>query len=379
MANRTRLLSLGIIASLLAMLVSALFATPPSRAATAELMPGQMIELRASGHNEFTRIAPPRQRPLAPSATVITVNYIGTWDPQAQVAFQYAVDLWEGYVYSPIPITVDASWEALGTGVLGSAGAITYSRNFTGAPRTGTWYPIALANALFGSDRDPAQSDIRARFSSVFNWYLGTDGNTPAGQYDFVSVVLHEVGHGLGFAGSARVDTGTNQGSWGLTAGGVTSPTTYDVYTENGAGTDTIDTAAFANPSAALASHLQSDNLYWSGAKALATNSGVRPRLYAPTTWQQGSSYSHLNEATYPAGNVNSLMTPQFGAAEAIHSPGPIGLGVLGDIGWPSAPVVATATPTATSTTATATSGPSPTATIPLVLDKRVSIPFIVR
>jgi hypothetical protein len=52
------------------------------------------------------------------------------------------------------------------------------------------------------------------------------------------------------------------------------------------------------------------------------------------STWQQGSSYSHLDEATYPAGNANSLMTPQLSSAEAIHSPGPITQALFKSIGW---------------------------------------------
>lgn len=295
-----------------------------------ESMPGVMIDLRASGRNEFTRVIEPPQRWLAPRTGVIDVNYIGSWSPQAQTAFQYSVYLWELHIVSPVVITIDARWEALGTDILGSAGSISYERDFTGAPRATTWYPSALANALHGADLNPSQSDIRARFSSAFpNWYFGTDGRTPTGQYDFVSVVLHEIGHGLGFAGSGTVSN--SQGSWG---GGTPYPLSYDVYTENGVGTDTINTSVFPNPSAALASHLQSNNLYFNGVRALAANGGTRPQLYAPTSFQGGSSYSHLNESTYVAGSPNSLMTPQIGTAEAIHSLGAITLGILNDIGW---------------------------------------------
>ncbi|MDP2602930.1 MAG: hypothetical protein Q8S00_10100 [Deltaproteobacteria bacterium] len=54
----------------------------------------------------------------------------------------------------------------------------------------------------------PGQNDISATFSSTIGtpgclqssgWYYGFDGNPPAGTIDFVSVLLHELGHGLGF------------------------------------------------------------------------------------------------------------------------------------------------------------------------------------
>lgn len=41
--------------------------------------------------------------------------------------------------------------------------------------------------------------------------YFGTDGNTPANQYDFVTVFMHELTHGLGFTSSlGPVPSGTN-------------------------------------------------------------------------------------------------------------------------------------------------------------------------
>ncbi len=72
-----------------------------------------------------------------------------------------------------------------------------------------TWYVQALANKLAGQDLDPDTSDINATFSSTFtNWYFGLDANPPVGQFDFVTVVLHEITHGLGFLPLVDVLTG---------------------------------------------------------------------------------------------------------------------------------------------------------------------------
>ena len=55
-----------------------------------------------------------------------------------------------------------------------------------------------MANKLSGIDLAPNDDDIVANFNSSFNWYLGTDGNAGM-QFDLMTVVLHELGHGLGF------------------------------------------------------------------------------------------------------------------------------------------------------------------------------------
>jgi hypothetical protein len=197
----------------------------------------------------------------------------------------------------------------------------------------GTWYAVGLANKLGGVDRLPGNFDIHASFNSEFDWYYGTDGNAPGGTYDFVSVVLHELGHGLGFLGAMNVSGG--QGTWGN--GGY--PVIYDRFTENGAGQPLL---GFASPSTTLAAQLTSNNLFFDGPRARAANGGAAPRLYAPSSWQQGSSYSHLNEATYGVGNPNSLMTPALSSGEAIHDPGPITRGIFEDTGWTAGPTLTT-------------------------------------
>jgi hypothetical protein len=260
----------------------------------------------------------------APSSNLVTmsVTYSG-FTPQAQAAFQHAVNLWSTQLTSPVTIRIEAEFTNLGGNVLGSAGPWLV-RDYPGL-MPGTWYAVALANKIGGVDRLPGNFDIHASFNSGFGWYYGTDGNAPGGTYDFVSVVLHELGHGLGFAGSM-----THNGSSG-SSGFSGFPVIYDRFTENGAGQALL---GFASPSASLGTQLTSNNLFFDGPQARAANGGAAPRLYAPPSWQQGSSYSHLNEATYGVGNINSLMTPQLASGEAIHDPGPITRGIFEDTGW---------------------------------------------
>ena len=264
-------------------------------------------------------------------AVVINVNYNG-FTPQAQTAFQYAVDIWSSLLTSTVPIVIEATWEDIPGNTLGFASASNYFNNIPGE-NANVFFPSALADKLAGFNQAAGQPDIECSFDSGTNWYFGTDGNPSFNQYDFVSVVLHELGHGLGVAGSAFVDNGLGYIGFFSTF----SPATYDVYVANGGGTAIT---SFTDGSTTLATQLQSDNLFWTGANAVANNAGINPKMFAPNPYQPGSSYSHLDENTYNAGNINSLMTPSIANGEAIHDPGPIIMGLLEDIGWTTETIV---------------------------------------
>ena len=289
------------------------------------------IVLKADAKNMNTRVsAPIMLNKGAGSQATFDVTYTG-FSSQAQTAFQYAVNIWSSILTSNVSIKVEANWVGLDPNVLGSASASTFYRDYTNAPRTGTWYSVALAEKLAGFELNHADSaDIKANFNSNFsNWYFGTDGNCPPGRYDFVSVVLHELCHGLGFQGS--MDVASGQGSWGFGSG---FPFVYDHFTEDAAGQKLLNTTVYPNPSTTLGSVLVSNNLYFDGTVANSVNGNTPVRLFSPAVWEASSSYSHLNEITYPAGNPNSLMTPSLGAAEAVHHPGNVSLGMFEDMGW---------------------------------------------
>ena len=130
-----------------------------------------------------------------------------TLGEQRRIAFEYAASLWSARLNSDVPIRIRAQFTPLGTNVLGSAGAVTFVRNFPGAPMPDTWYHVALANSLAGFDLTPTGDDINANFSTNFNFYLGLDNNHGS-QNDLVAVLLHEFAHGLGFSQTASLTSG---------------------------------------------------------------------------------------------------------------------------------------------------------------------------
>jgi hypothetical protein len=283
----------------------------------------------------------------------ITVNYTGftgTNGTAARDAFQAAVDIWKTQVASTVPIVVDAEFRDLGNPfLLGSSGSGA-SRDIPGLPRPGTWFPWPLLNKILGADKGaeffgPGTSNIGADFNSTgVNWYFGTDGNVPAGMVDFESVVLHELGHGFGFFGAASVSAGNGTVGANTPNDPTFFPYIYDVSVVDPAGTPVV--GGYVNGSAQLGTLLtsggtsgsQAAGTFWNGANGKAANGSLPPKLYAPATFTQGSSHSHLDENKFVPGNINSLMTPLLATAEAIHTPGGIAIGMFADMGWGPTP-----------------------------------------
>ena len=156
--------------------------------------------------------------PVAP----IGSNTGRTLGQQRLIAFQHAADIWGANLSSRVTIRVGASFVPLAcdanSAILGSAGANDIITDFPNAPRGNTWYPSALASKLAGADQTAAdEPHIRARFNSrlgLFSdclagspFYLGLD-KQPGTAIDLVTVLLHELAHGLGFQSFTDEETG---------------------------------------------------------------------------------------------------------------------------------------------------------------------------
>jgi hypothetical protein len=127
--------------------------------------------------------------------------------------FNFAAAIWGAYLDSNVPIVVNSKFDpqtcSSSGATLGSAGSTGGRINSTNAPLPNTIYPIALANKLAGSDLNAATAEINATFNSDYDngclspgtrFYYGLDGNNPTSTANLLVVLLHEMGHGLGFA-----------------------------------------------------------------------------------------------------------------------------------------------------------------------------------
>jgi len=258
-------------------------------------------------------------------------------------AFQHAADILATRITSSVTIVINAKMDPqfcdATSAVLGSAGTTYAHRNFTGAPLSNTWYPQALANALAGTEVNPGTPDISATFNSNLNgsagclggkgWYYGYDSN-PGTDIDFISVVMHEICHGLGF------QTFVSQS--GVKLNGFNDA--YMVNLENhGAVPNMYPPMTDAQRAAG---NIADPNLHWTGANVLANENlttglaNGHVRMHGPNPYQSGSSVSHWSTALSP----NELMEPAYTGAN--HNPA-LAQWLFKDIGWTLSPIVSVA------------------------------------
>ncbi len=278
-------------------------------------------------------------------ATPIGGNSGTTVGQQRLIAFQLAASIWGATLPDGPVITVSAHWAAMpctaNSATLGSAGTDRLFRNFLNAPFLNTWYPVALANSLSGTDLNGSTAEINATFN--FNigttgclqnspWYYGLDNNHGINRVDLVTVLLHELGHGLGFQSFTDEDTGQQAGS-------VTGrfPSIYDRFLFDNTANKTWPQMTDAER---VTSAINNGNLVWNGPQVVADASILgsgkdasgRPRVFAPNPTQSGSSISHWDTVLSP----NQLMEPNI-TNSLSHSPTmpqDLTFSLLKDIGW---------------------------------------------
>ena len=224
----------------------------------------------------------------AHSADIIVVNFdppgVGFNDPtpvepvggnpgttlgeQRLNVFAVAAQSWGAELQSDVPIFLGALFSPLACsptgGVLGSAGPTSVFANFPGAKIDEIWYVGALADSLAGADLDPGFIDLIAFFNGDIgvnpdcltgqNWYNGFDhDNDPTSEIDLLSVVMHEMAHGLGFL--ELIDEASGEPFFGL----------FDTYSVNMFDVTLGETWPNLTNEERLFSQTNSGNLVWIG------------------------------------------------------------------------------------------------------------------
>lgn len=205
---------------------------------------------------------------------------------------------------SPVNIRV-RSFDDSSSGVLGSASSFyDFQGEHNGIKHGEVWKAI---NTGHNNDNVwDGQININLGYT---NWYTGF-GNTPAGQIDLYTVMLHEILHSLGFA--SLID---QNGQSKFQGSGLDSYSNYDTFLTSDNGTALlINTAGYnwdfnnAVPVSVLTSgcNVPGPNPEFRG----DFNAPLSP-IHAPANWSGGSSISHFETNCDSYGNTaDYVMNP---------------------------------------------------------------------
>ncbi len=280
-----------------------------------------------SGFNDPTPAAP------------VGGNNATTVGEQRMAVIQEAARTWTSVLDIRVDIALDIRFADLEcdrlSAVVGVTRPVSVFRDFRGAPTADTWYVSALANNLAGVDLEPNQNDIEVMFNRRIggddclrgvSYYYGFDQNADFNQVDLLHIVLHELGHGLGFV--SLIDPST----------GALLSNLNDTFTRNLRDAEFTPYAQLSNAQRLAA--ITSQTL-WGGAAVSAgmgtldfgtvtVGGATAVPLFTPSSVDQGSSLSHWSAALEP----NELMEPNT-PVPGIRLLSALDMGSMLDIGWP--------------------------------------------
>jgi PA domain len=298
--------------SLLSLLLLAALAAGPASAANIVIVNS---DPSGTGLNDPTPVTP------------VGGNAGTTLGQQRFNVFEQAASIWGGMLTSNVTIRVSASFSPLTcsmtTAVLGSTYANDTYSDFSGAPLAGTWYVTALANKLAGTNFDVTNTkvDMTVNFSSSLGqagclagttFYLGFDNNHGT-NINFLTVVLHEFAHGLGFV-SVASQSGAFQGGM---------PAIFDRFIYDDTQGQTWDKLTNGQRQA---SAINTGNLTWSGTAANAfasTYLGKRQRLLVTAPPAAAGTYTVGNADFGQTLSSPGVTAEIVAAADAPDAAGP--------------------------------------------------------
>lgn len=237
------------------------------------------------------------------------------WTPEARNALQFAADKIASYfvVSQPVNLTFNVTaYSSPDSTTLASAGSDVMAFG------PGYFYTVVQNKFIRGTDSNFSAEDGTLNVNFGKSWSFGDD--VEYGQYDFVSVMMHEMMHAYGFTTNLNQAGYNNGAKWPLFTSGITDWTGTDIIN----GSYRFDTTFDPNLTGG------NGGLYFAGAHAVNAYGGLVP-LYTPSVWDAGSSGSHLDGDTFWG---TQLMEATVGSGPGVRVLSPIEQGILQDLGY---------------------------------------------
>ena len=286
---------------------------------------------------------------LVDSSDVVTLKFRGV-PRAARDAIWNAMDIWFEKLEISVPFTLTFYWDEFEEREDGSV-PLGFVRSYwdederegSVACYSRVCVPMPLANQISGyrilgeGDPDP---EYEIHLNEEANWHMELDGRPGRYEFDLVTVVLHEIGHALGFTGSFTLDHEEKIGK------SIFQDPKYTMYYDQFAWSrNEGDLVDLPRPSEDLYDALTGNRLFWGDQDqenwheepllSLERHGGpVMLWAISTTTSSAGQVLSHLDEYEFPDNRPDGLMSPFSSPGLANHRLGPVTLGMLYDLGW---------------------------------------------
>ncbi|MGC8739576.1 MAG: hypothetical protein ACP5UA_13165 [Candidatus Hydrogenedens sp.] len=183
----------------------------------------------------------------------------------------------------------------------------------------------------------PDYPDMQLTVNWNYNYYLGTGDPGPM-QFDLLSILIHELTHGIGFLSSIAYNDsvcggGARPNGTGWTGSQPDIYSAFDTFLVTGNGNYFINSSFYYTGQNSY--FLGGDNgVYCAGTEA-TTVWGTRPRIYAPSIFECGSSISHWN-------SLGAVMDPSIPPGVKKRNYLPFEVAFLRDMGYVNASIPST-------------------------------------
>jgi len=233
--------------------------------------------------------------------------------------------IWSKYIKNKTPIVINVSWVSIPGTVAAYARATQSFVNIPELPLSNFVYPIALAEHFAGYSLNNDNADIDLAISSEQDWFINVDTIGRNNKIDLVTIIIHEIAHGLGIIGNFEYKDSK------IALAGY--PYIFDNFLFHKNGISCLDTYNNSNLSQdSVKSFFTSNELVWKGQYSKSIL-GRYPEIFSPSSFNSGSSLYHIDEDTFIDTDTNSLMTPFIGDL-LLRDPGLLTVSLLADIGW---------------------------------------------